>query len=160
MEQDRHFQSIWVKSSRVAWRLPWCLPSVSELREERRVGQRARRLRDRAEGEGWTRPELYTAINNGCRIGRVVRIEKAPVDEGSSFMCETSAREFVARQHALSREIAARIAQSRALQPGGCPCRQPCPTQQHAPVVRGFHARKEAGANTAHEEHQDDRRPR
>ena len=54
----------------IVFRSPWQHTS-EQLREERRFGARARRLRDRADREEWTSSDLYTAMNNGCRIGRV-----------------------------------------------------------------------------------------
>lgn len=73
-----HFQS----SGHVIPRMtitPGCriqfLSPYEKGREERLYILRARRMRDRADREGWTSSELYTAINNGCCIGRVTMKE-------------------------------------------------------------------------------------
>ena len=64
-------------------------------REEDRIEQRRFRLVQRAVHDDWTTSELYTAINNGCRIGRVYVLRPC-----GPFRCTVSSASFPAAHRA------------------------------------------------------------
>lgn len=78
----------------IIFRSPWQHTS-EQLREEYRIEQRRRRLFQRAVNDDWTTSELYTAINNGCRIGRVYVLRPC-----GPFRCTVSSAPFPAAHRA------------------------------------------------------------
>ena len=100
----RHFQSKWLPSGSVIqgeeplWpgsRIQF-LPPREKGRERRLYMKRARRLRDRADREGWTSSELYMAMNNGCRIGRVT-VKQVSFDDALHAQRMSAARTALLR---------------------------------------------------------------